>query len=139
MGTEADTVGAVGFVLADSSPRSSRPADRRFDILLLFAYDRGLPNRRCRVSFTDPNGITRVANVLGDSLSEAALAGLAEFQNRGCTDAITGAATRLNVSVESPSTEHEISVGKVRAWLESTGKSPNEQALKVRLQSLLRL
>ena len=68
---------------------------------------------------------------------EAAVAALAEFKRCGFTEVIAGPATRLCISVESPGTEHELSVGKVQAWLEGSGKSPHEQALKVRLRELL--
>jgi hypothetical protein len=57
---------------------------------------------------------------------------LAAFHRCGLTDAHTGLATRLNIAVLAPSTSHEISVGKVRAWLDSNGRSPTQQALKVR-------
>jgi hypothetical protein len=38
----------------------------------------------------------------------------------------------LTVAIESPSTVHEIPMRKLAAWLETGGKSPNEQAVKVR-------
>ena len=107
-----------------------------FDIRLLFAYDEDVPIRRCRVSFIDTNGITHMANVTGESLYEAAVAALAEFKRCGFTDVIAGPATRLRIAVESPGTEHELSVGKIQAWLEGSGKSPNEEALRVRLREL---
>ena len=107
------------------------------DVRLLFAYHEDVPNCRCRVSFTDARGITHVANVTGESLYEVAVVALAEFRKCGFTDASAGPATRLRVAVESPSTEHEISVGKVCSWLDGNGRSPNEQALKVRLRQLL--
>src|SRR5262249_18024767 len=52
----------------------------------------------------------------------------------GFTDAHTGPAMRLQVAVLAPSTSHEISVGKVRAWLDNSGRSPAQQALKMRLR-----
>jgi hypothetical protein len=36
-----------------------------------------------------------------------------------------------------PATSHEVRLSKIEAWLESGGRSPNEQALKVRLRELL--
>ena len=62
---------------------------------------------------------------------------LAEFDRCGFTDAQTGPATRLYIAALAPSTSHEISVGKVRAWLDSNGRSPSQQALKVRLREVL--
>jgi hypothetical protein len=49
---------------------------------------------------------------------EAVVLALAEFARCGFTDAATGPATRLDISVLAPSTSHEISVGKL--WAGST-------------------
>jgi hypothetical protein len=106
-------------------------------IRLLFAYSRGVPNRQCRVSFTDSEGITHCAEVTAETLYEAAVLALAEFDRRGFTDAQTGPATRLHIAVLAPSTSHEISVGKVRAWLDGSGRSPAQQVLKARLRKVL--
>jgi len=96
-----------------------------------------VPNRQCRVSFTDPEGITHCAEVTAKTLYEAAVLALAEFGRCGFTDAHTGPATRLTIAVLAPSTSHEISVVKVRAWLDGSGRSPAQQALKVRLRGVL--
>jgi len=97
-----------------------------------------VPNRQFRVSFTDSEGITHCAEVTAESLYEAAVLALAEFDRCGFTDAQTGPATRLTIAVLAPSTSHEISVGRVRAWLDSSGRSPAQQALKTRLREVLR-
>jgi len=34
-------------------------------------------------------------------------------------------------------TTHELSVGKLQAWLDSSGKTPRKQAVKVTLRQLL--
>ncbi len=52
-------------------------------------------------------------------------------------DASPGPATRLTVIVETPGTAHEIPMQKLTAWLEGGGKSPAEQATKVRLREVL--
>jgi hypothetical protein len=89
------------------------------------------------VSFTDSQGITHSIDVTAESLYEAAVLALAEFRRCGFTDAHTGPATQLTIEVLAPSTSHEISVGKVRAWLDSNGKGPAQQALKTRLREVL--
>jgi hypothetical protein len=43
----------------------------------------------------------------------------------------------LAVKVKAPETEHVISVGKLNAWLDGGGKSPNEQVTKQRLKAML--
>src|SRR5262249_48550511 len=72
--------------------------------------------------------ITHCAEVTAESLYEAAVLALAEFDRCRFTDAHTGSATRLHIAVLAPSTSHEISVGKVRAWLHHNGPSPAAQA-----------
>jgi len=89
------------------------------------------------VPFTNSEGITHCAEVTAESLCEAAVLPLVEVDRCGFTDAHTGPATRLTIAVLAPSTSHEISVGKVRAWLESNGRSPAQQALKTRLREVL--
>jgi hypothetical protein len=41
--------------------------------------------------------------------------------------------------VKTPATSHEVRLSKIEAWLESDGRSPNGQALKVRMRELLGL
>ena len=106
------------------------------DFRLSFAYA-GLVPSSCKVSFTDGAGVTHSVSVAASSLYEACVLALAEFQRCGFADVIAGPATRLTVAVESPATRHQLSVAKVRAWLEGSGKSPNEHALKVRLREVL--
>ena len=94
--------------------------------------------RCCRVSFTDPSGITHAAVVSAASLYEAAVLGLAELRRCAMVDDAPGAATRFTVAVESPYTFHEVTMQKLTAWLQGDGRSPAEQALKVRLREALR-
>ena len=65
------------------------------------------------------------------TLYEAAALAIAEFRRCGFTANSPGPATRLTVTVKTPATSHEIRLGKSEAWLQSGGRSPNEQALKV--------
>ncbi len=52
-------------------------------------------------------------------------------------DATPGPATKFTITIEAPVTAHEVPMGKLTAWLESGGKSPAEQTLKVLLRELL--
>jgi hypothetical protein len=94
--------------------------------------------RTCLVSFTDTNGIRHAVEVAASTLYEAATLAMAEFRRCGFTADAPGPATRLTVSVKSPSTTHEVQWAKVEVWLQSAGK-PNEQAMKGRLREVLRL
>ncbi len=71
------------------------------------------------------------------SLYEAAALGLAEFQKCALTDAAPGPAARFTVVPETPAVAHEVQMQKLRSWLEGGGRSPAEQAAKVRLRELL--
>jgi len=91
----------------------------------------------CRVSFTDGADMTHTVTVSASSLYEAAARGIAEFKRSGFAFASVGPATRLTISVEPPATTHELSVAKLQTWLDTNGKTPREQALKVTLRQLL--
>jgi hypothetical protein len=93
--------------------------------------------RTCVVSFTDTNGIRHAVEVVATTVYEAAVLAMAEFRRCGFIENAPGSGTRLNVTVKSPSTSHEVQWGKVETWIQSVGK-PNEQAMKSRLRVLLR-
>jgi len=104
-------------------------------IRLFFAYNGTVTSRRCTVSFTDSNSITHTAHVSAASLFEAAALGVAEFRRCGFAEVAVGVGTTLDITVRSPSTTHSLRVSRLEAWLNSSGKSPAEQALKVRLKN----
>ena len=81
--------------------------------------------------------MTHSVAVAASSMYEAAVLALAEFKRSGFAMAMTGPATRLTVTVEAPSTTHELSVARLQAWLDSSAKTPREQAKKVTLRQLL--
>lgn len=91
----------------------------------------------CRVSFTDGAGVTHTVAVSASSLYEAAALAVSEFKRNGFALATVGPATRLTVVVEPPATTHELTVARLQAWLEASGKTPREQATKVTLRQLL--
>ena len=91
----------------------------------------------CLVSFTDSEGIRHSVEVTARTLYEAAALAIGEFRRCGFTSDAPGPATRLTVAVQAPFPSHEVRVSKIDTWLQSGGRSPNEQALKVRLRELL--
>lgn len=80
--------------------------------------------------------MTHTVSVSASSLYEAAAIALAEFKKSGFAIASVGPATRLKVAVEAPTRVHELSIGKLQTWLDSNGKTPREQAVKVTLRQL---
>jgi hypothetical protein len=86
-------------------------------------YDSSVPSlSHCLVSFTDPEGIEHSAEVAASSLFEATALGVAEFKRCGLIDARPGPGTRLSVTVQSPSTRHEQTTGKLESWLAGGGR-----------------
>jgi len=107
--------------------------------LRLWRYNVSVPTARtCLVSLTDSESIQHAVEVSASTLYEAAALAIAEFRRCGFTDHAPGPATRLTVTVKAPATSHEVRLSKIEAWLQSGGRSPNEQALKARLRELLR-
>ncbi len=96
-----------------------------------------MPARTCLVSFTDSEAIRHCVVVAASTLYEAAALAISELRRSGFTADAPGPATRLTVTVKAPATSHEVQVRKIEAWLQSGGRSPNEQAMKVRLRELL--
>ena|ERR1041385_2254822 len=96
----------------------------------------GVPSS-CKVAFTDGAGVTHSVTITASSMYEAAALALAEFKRCGFAMAIAGPGTRLTVAVEAPATMHELSVARLQAWLDASGKTPREQATKVTLRQLL--
>jgi hypothetical protein len=109
-----------------------------FDFLFLFAYA-GFVSKicKCRVSFTDSQGVVHAVEVPAGTLYEAGGLALAEFRRCGFAEAIPGPATRLTVAVEAPATTHELPIPKLMAWLDSSAKSPSDHVLKQRLRELV--
>jgi hypothetical protein len=88
------------------------------------------------VSFVDSEGIQHTAEVSASSLYEAAALGVAEFKRCSLMDAQPGPATRLSVTVKSPTTRHELTLARLQSWLTGGAKSPNEQVVKNRLREI---
>ena len=91
----------------------------------------------CKVSFTDGAGLTHTVAVVAESLYEAAARAIAEFKKSGFAFAEVGPATRLTITVEAPTTSHELPVAKLQSWLDTNGNTPRERAVKVTLRQLL--
>ena len=81
--------------------------------------------------------VRHAVEVTASSLYEASARAIAEFRRCGFTANAPGSATRFTVAVKAPATSHEVRLSKIEAWLESGGRSPNGQAMKVKLRELL--
>ena len=95
--------------------------------------------RTCVVSFRDIEGMQHAVEVNAASLYEAAVLGLKAFRSSSFAEhSLPGTNTKLKVTVRSKEASHEIAVRVVETWLRGQGKSPREQALKVRLRGVVR-
>jgi hypothetical protein len=88
--------------------------------------------RSCTVSYADGQYKYSV-EVTAETLYEAAVLGFKALN----LPAKRLPVLQLQVAVKSPEVSHEISGSKVADWLSCSGRSPREQALKVRLKELL--
>jgi hypothetical protein len=93
--------------------------------------------RTCRVTCRDIEGVEHTVEVSADSLYEAVARGLAALRDMDWVDHIGRGQTTITVRVKQPEVEHKIRMRDFEAWLESTGRSPAQMALKTRLRELL--
>jgi hypothetical protein len=92
------------------------------------------------VSFRDIDGMQHAVEVNAASLYEAAVLGLKVFRSSSFAEhSLPGTSTQLKVTVRCEEATHEVAVARVETWLLGQGKSPREQALKVRLRKVFRL
>src|SRR5436305_6112832 len=87
--------------------------------------------RSCKVSYRDSDGTTHCVEVVASTLYEAAVLGLKAFQIAEWSEVPRGF---LEVSVSAPVVKHEVSISKLTAWLQSSGRSPRELVQKSRLK-----
>jgi hypothetical protein len=76
-------------------------------------------------------------NITATTLYEAAALALAEFRRCGFAEATFGPATKLTVKVHQPEMSHTVSVSRLKSWLDGSGKSPGEHAMKSRLKGMV--
>jgi hypothetical protein len=89
--------------------------------------------RTCVVSYQDEN-FKHSVEVTAETLYEAAVLGIKAMNvPRGRLHLLS-----FDVAVKAPEVWHSISGAKLGAWLAFPGKNPKEQALKSKLEEILR-
>jgi len=87
--------------------------------------------RECQVSFVDQRGIRHSVAVYASTVLEAAAAGLKQIRE---TEMIgEDGVEDLTVEIRT-TTSHKVPFLKLKGWLESSGRSPREAALKSKLR-----
>ena len=88
-----------------------------------------MPLARCRVSYTDAEGVPHTAHVQAESVYEAVALAVSEFRRDPLTQRF-GPATEFVVAVERPVIEHRIRLAQVRTWTEATTREGPAGMLK---------
>ena len=87
----------------------------------------------CIVSFLDTNGIRHSVEIEAASLFEAAVLAVKIFRDHDCAP---GEISRLEVEIRS-SVTHEVTLKKVRQWLDGGAKTPKNAVMKDRLKLII--
>jgi hypothetical protein len=95
-----------------------------------------MAGKRCRVAFTDLDGIRHSVELQADSLYEAAVLGLRALKKSEWVDAVAPG-TRLEIQVLEPAAVHILMVAQLTRWLDGGAKTPAEALKKKQLKSLL--
>jgi len=90
----------------------------------------------CRVSCRDAAGAEHSVEVMARSIYEAVGRALQILRAHDWTGTV-GRNSALSVIVKSPEVTHSVRLSDFENWLDGSGKSPAEQALKVDLRELL--
>lgn len=96
-----------------------------------------MPEKTCRVSFEDAEGVEHAVEVLADSLFEAAGLGLTLLTKDGWVGEGPSPLTRIQVEVREPPVQHSLTVQQLRRWADGGATSPAERLKKERLKAML--
>jgi hypothetical protein len=91
---------------------------------------------RCKVSFTDTNGIPHDVDVQAESLYEAVALAVAEFRADKMT-AEVGPMTEFVISIRRPAVEHRIRLSQVTEWAKGSRDGPAGVIKRQRIMTLL--
>jgi hypothetical protein len=94
--------------------------------------------RTCRASFHDPKGkgIFSV-EVTGESKYEVAIKALKAFRQESWTSEAMASTGYLELVIKAPEVKYKIVLKDLQAWMQQSGGSPREVALRAELKALL--
>ncbi len=93
-------------------------------------------SKRCIISFRDTDGVEHVAEVLAESVFEAAALGLKKFRRSGWSQEASFQTGVLRIEVLETSL-YNVLVSDLEAWLQKTSSSPREMSTRSRILSKL--
>src|ERR1700735_2286908 len=93
---------------------------------------------RCRVSFTDSDGVLHAVDVDAESLYEAVAIAVAHLREDDVSPSLPAPMTEFTVAVYRNPVEHKIRLGQVLKWAEHTPKEgPAGMVKRQKVRSLL--
>jgi hypothetical protein len=96
-----------------------------------------MPERSCRVTIQDMEGVSHTVEVTAATLYEAVARGLAVLRGRDWVAGIAQGMNVVKVSVSEVRVEHEVRIKEFTKWLDRQGGSPREVADRQRLRAIL--
>jgi hypothetical protein len=97
-----------------------------------------MPLARCRVAFTDIDGISHAVEIQAESLYEAVALAVAEFRQGEIIAETPGPKTEFIVTVHRKPIEHRINLSQVAKWAEhTTREGPAGITTRERIRVLL--
>jgi hypothetical protein len=98
----------------------------------------GMAGSRCRVSFTDSEGVLHGVDVDAGSLYEAVAIAVAQLRDDDISPTFPGPMTEFTVAVYRNPTEHRIRLSQVSKWAEHTTRDgPAGITKRQRVRTLL--
>jgi hypothetical protein len=98
-----------------------------------------VPNRLCRVSVTDLEGVEHTAHVTADTLYEAVARGLKAIKSSAWAGEIPEGITTITVCAAQPEVEHHVKIAAFKTWVNRPGGSPAEKIQRGRIREILGL
>ena len=108
------------------------------NIRLFCAYTGDVPNRCCRVTVTDMDGIEHTAQVSAGSLYEAVALGLRAIKKSAWAGEIPEGLTVVTVHLVDDPVEHTVQMKIFRNWISREGGSPSDRAARAKVREILR-
>jgi hypothetical protein len=98
-----------------------------------------VPNRSCRVSVTDLEGVEHTAHVTADTLYEAVARGLKVIKSSAWAGEIPEGITTITVCAAQPEVEHRVRVSAFKSWVNQPGGTPADKMARLRIREILGL
>jgi hypothetical protein len=97
-----------------------------------------VPNRCCKVTVTDMDGIEHTAQVTANSLYEAVALGLRAIKKSFWAGEIPEGLTTVTVHILEDPIQHTVQMKVFRKWIARDGGSPSDRAARAKVREILR-